>query len=397
MADRDDILRDDLLREEVDDSFAPAYVTAPAPAPLPALPKPNVPTGTSGIGRVLAGAARLGNVLLGLIIPMNSGQEGTGNLFGGPGALYPDGPPPPPPPEVLPALDPVYVVPPEPLMELEPVYITPPPRPPTTTHIGEDPIMPPNWNDLSNPGGLDFGRPTGPGIPLIPYPVIDDSVGSDPLRPGDEYLIPDRVVGPDTGLPVEFAPELEPFRAPTPSPGVRAPFLLPFAFPGPELRPTLDPIDQPVPQPGTRTKPGPLATPLPGTGTDLLNLPIFPAFPIAPPDNYRPPVSNPLFSGDPADELNRDFDQQPEFRPQDPEDKKDTCGCDKKPKKKKPKRKERAICYEGKYRQLKKSINYYPGKVVPCTGPTPKSATESRPKRPRSPSLGKLTKEVLGL
>jgi len=359
-------------------------ITPPVPATAPGINsyRPLGERLVNAAARIGTAIARGGPNLIALLTPMNSGPEGTGNLFGGPGALYPPGAEPPP-VETQPDPEPM----PEPLPELDPVYVTPPPKPPVTIPIGSDPIMPPNWNDLSNPGGLDFGKP-GPGIPLIPFPVPGDSVGDQPTPeplgdpgelplPSGPVVFPD--IGPDTGS--EPSDPTEPVANPVlPSPiGVPDPFGVGSPF--------FDPVQ--VPAPGTGTRPG-TRTPTSPFTPPLLT-PAFPGFP-SPIDNPRPSlpptIGLPDFFTDPTPSLLEDpigdrFDgnQTPS----------DACSCDKKPKKKKAKRKDRTVCKQGTYTQKAKGIKYTPRRTVPCDEPvTPakkaKKAKSSKPKARRYPT-----------
>lgn len=393
---RDQLLRDQLAASgSGSGSFAPPMTVmpnitvtprptaAPTPAPPSRLPTPNLPS------RIAAAAlrvgARLGGGVLALLTPMNSGEEGTGNLFGGPGALYPDGPPPSP---AIPLPEPEADLD----VELEPIIVTPAPPPappPVNVPIGEDPIMPPNWNDLSNPEGVNFDKPTGPGIPVLIVPDFDDPADrrapEPPSDPGELPLPAGPQVFPEP-LPGDAASDQPlPDAAPVlPSP---LPYSDPFGF-GPAL---FDPL--PSTRPGTSARPGgrPATRPRPRS-------PLNPAIPGIP-DGYRPSVPGfdvglPDFFTSPTPDIQDDPIPEGAFG-EDAPGQDEQCDCAPKKKKKKKKAKERTVCKQGTYTQRAKGIKYAPRRTVPCeSAPEPERKKKSSKPTTRRPRPGQFPTSI---
>lgn len=373
--------RDETAERNFAPPFTPAPVRVPAPAPRrsppPAakpMPKP------SAITRLAQGAARLANRLLVFLTPMPSGPEGTGNLFGGPGALYPPGTTPPP------------LQLPEPLLELEPVYITPPPRKPPRIDAAPDDISPPNWWEIATDRPGETFRDWNEIIERITrigrraYDTLDFLRGLDDRQASQ----PSGGAGvlPFPSGPLVF-PEFEP--GPLTSPATRpAPARVlpdPFRLPDPVRigSPGFDPLPSTRTRPGTRPGTGP-ATRAPANPAGPLN-PLSPFFQL--PENYRPARPGtrlPDFIGSPSTSLLDDpiGERFPDPLPEpgdDPEQ--DACQCDKEPKKKKPKRKPREVCKQGTYTQRAKGIKYAPKRTVPCEGEIEPERKSSKPKAKR--------------
>src|SRR6188474_3627126 len=160
-------------------SFAPPMIfpdviatgTRPAPALAPqplAQPQPSL---LRSFGRAAARLASRLNPFLLLLVPGNTGPDGTGDL-------YPPGWVPPNP--ALPALDDVIITAPA----------APPPLPPRLPSIGNDPIMPPNWRDLADPGDKTFDLPERPRIPDAAFPWPSPSDRPAPQSPSDPGELP---------------------------------------------------------------------------------------------------------------------------------------------------------------------------------------------------------------
>jgi len=349
--------------------------------------------GRTALGTLLGTA---GSVLMLLLMPGNMGPEGTGNL--------PSPPPPPPPPDDPPPPEPEpYVDLPEPfsddmfvdiptLPDVVVVGYRPPPQSPGGAPVGEDPIQPPNWNDLSDPHGRIFesapGRRPVSDPTRLPFPDVDSNVTSAPFGPTPPASQPVGVPG-TVDLPLESPFEFQPGTAPSYSPSLPAPHVFPAPLELPAPGPSFDPYGEPVPLPGTGPAPGP------GTGTapqpdivaDPFGYPVgvpnptgFPDYsPLTPPDGYRPPVpppggtSLPEFFTSPAPDILEDpFSDRAE--PPRPDDE---CQCDERKKKKKKPKRDRDICYRGTYVQHKKGISYRRLKQVPCTASDAKKKTNT--------------------
>jgi len=330
---------------------------APVTQPIPSL-------GSRIVGAVGSIAGRIGGGILLLLTPMNSGPDGTGDLVVPPAQPQPQ-PEPEPEIEVLPE---VVVRPPP------PINTAPPPA-------ANDPIMPPNWNDLAHPGDLTFEPPlpfSGPGtlwdLLLVPIPLPGNQPAPEPLSDPGELPFPS---GPDVFPDVTTLPGSTgmPSAYPNPDPVLPGSFGFPdpFGIGSPLAHP--DPISRPgvSPRPGGRpTTPGPIEIPLPigfaDPGTDWNPRPI-----------PRPPGgrSLPEFFTDPSPDILAD----PQFDTDMPTSD-DQCQCDQKPKKKKKPKTARAVCYQGTYTQRKKGISYAPKRVVPCAG-----EKKSKSKKPKSRRL----------
>lgn len=328
---------------------------------------------------------------------MNSGPEGTGDFV--PPPPEPEPPPPPPPqPEFVDAPDPFTDPFVDPLPELETVIITPPPRPPSSTDVGSDPIMPPNWNDLADPNGRIFesapGRRPVADPTRLPIPDFD--------QPGDQPRLTPPTSEPvgspgDIELPNYFPIELEPFGAPGIAPSVPAPFVFPAPLAVPTPGPSLDPFGEPLPlpSPGSTPRPNPGASPSPNPLASPFPDPFATPFPTGNPSpfrpqaplDYRPPAPAPSIPipGFFTEPFNNPLDDPmpgTQFDPDQPTTD-DQCQCDTKKKKPKKKTPDRTVCYRGTYVQLKKGIVYHRKEVVACATPGTKKKTATRP----SPSL----------
>ncbi len=392
-------LRQQLLREEADSAggsgaFAPPMVLEPVyitPRAAPVrIPQPVLPSRPSVASRIITGAARVGNLMLGLLVPMNSGEQGTGDLFGGPGALYPPGTNPP-------AIElPPAVSAPEPLQELEPVYISPPPKIPSATNVGNDPIMPPNWDDLSrggfpDPDDWDWVFDLLGAAGRFAQRLHDATKLADFLNDDFEYRPTPEPLGYFGNVLFPFGPEV--FPALQPQPGyVASPQPLPYA---PSVFP--DPLRLPDPFGFGQVRPDPLELPfaspvtVPGTRTTPRNpgsAPLSPFFQV--PVNYRPGRPGTVKLPDYFTSPNPDILDDP-FRTPLPEALEDPqpananpCQCEKPPKKKKPKPKKREVCMQGTYTQREKGILYAPRRQVPCQeAPVPQryKKVKHRPKK----------------
>lgn len=272
----------------------------------------------------------------------------------------------------------------------------PPPVPPGA----EDPIQPPNWWDLVN----EPYPTTRPGPPLVPIPL------GEPLRPvemppGEPYfdvsppgvttrsypdlnplwLVP--TAQPDPFSQPDYYPPEEPYVVPEPAP---APDRRPGPAPGPVSPPGVDPlprIAEPTvaPEPGTRPlpssppSPDPLGDPMPDPFGDPFGDPVpTPREPAPPSPTPREPsggttprtLADPVGGADPLDEPITD----PRPRADRPGAPDETCGCDKKPKKKaKPKLREE--CWKGTYVQRTRGISYIRKEQVPCEAAPRKSVS----------------------
>lgn len=372
-----------LLRDDTSTGFAPPMrlpdvIVTPPRAPT-RLPQPNVPSRPSIGTRIAQGAARLGGRLLTLLTPMSSGPEGTGNLFGGPGALYPPGTTPP------------AITLPEPMLELEPVYITPPPKGPSRVSVAPDEINPPNWWDIATerPGETfrDWNRiiDTATNIGRRLYDAysflnrLDDRRTPQPLISVGELSLPS---GPDV------FPELEPGYFSSPSPSPASPGILPDPFKMPDLERVGSPFADPFPS----TRPGTVARP--GTRPET-RTPANPTGPLSPffqlPENYRPArpaPSRPQFLTDSTPSLLEDPIGEREFASDPDKPSPDACQCDKPPKKKKPKSKPREVCKQGTYTQRAKGIMYAPKRTVPCESGAIEAQRKSKKPKTRRPAPG---------
>jgi len=366
-------------------------ITRPASPGVQSLPAASRSSGfltrvVGGVARVISNVAR--PIML-FLVPGNMGEEGTGNLFGGPGALYQPGD----------ALPPANAYAPPVPEETEPEYLPdvvvtpPPPKPPNTTVVGDDPIMPPNWEELSDPGDKVFesapGRRPTADPTRLPIPDFGDQPAPEPLSdprelpaPVGPLVFPDQYAVPD----VEVMPTLSPYAPPV--------FPTAFGYPDVDVERPASPGPSQLPRPGTSTRP---STRPPSPAPGIPAFPVeFPFLPFSPPENYRPTTpqpggtSLPDFFSDPVP----DIFAEPEFDSDRPTSD-DQCQCDKPPKKKKKPKQERAVCRQGTYTQRKKGISYTPHKIVPCEGVERK--TKSRPRRPRSPTIGDLARDVFNL
>lgn len=333
----------------------------------------------------------------------SSGGGGGGEAFAPPLPLLPEvvvTPPPPPKPSTPIRVPPVVVTTPLSTLltgigllflpqptgprehdELDPgdVMQRPPPR--GTPPGGTDPIMPPNWDDLSDPGPPD-------------KPVSQPIIGVD--RPEEVPLLPEFVVQPpipevpffmEPGFDLDtyLNPELRPGARPGPSPAPwGAPRLDPdFESPGTVLSPSRPSL----PLPSRPPAPDVLGTPLPiGIGLPVGDPVAEPGLPDrALPGTPGPARPRPVVP--PADDLDPFF--QP-FSPvfPDPEPiEAGSCDCSK-PKVDQKERKKptpRAVCYRGTYRQLSKGIIYKRLEQIPCAQG---GAAAAKPKQKAPPGLG---------
>jgi len=325
------------------EGFAPR--TAPrTPVPQPQ-PQPNLPSKPS-IGTSLArGIGRAISRLFVLLTPMNSGPDGTGDLYPGPYV-----PP-------IPELEEVTVTPPtQTWPELEEVTARPP-RKPTSNPPATVPSDPYNFGDI-----LDFSWPIH--FPKIGYPDLDLSRPRN--RPAPIAPIDPRVLPTPTG-PEVFADPV-PDRISAPAPSTPAPTFFPDPFGFPTLEPFRPGSPSPLPsdRPRTVTRPGERPGPATGPRSPLVTpLPEMPGFPRIE-DNPRPPrpaPGLPDFFTDPSPDLLTDPSPEPLGDP----DRADPCNCEKPAKKKKKPPAERAVCKQGTYTQRKKGIKYSPRRTVPCT------------------------------
>lgn len=327
-------------------------ITAPRPSPLPpALPQPSL--GSRVVARIGRVAARVGGRLLILLTPMNSGPDGTGDLYGS-------------------EFDPRLRPPPPPEAEALPEIIITPPRPPRRPAVGNDPIMPPNWNDLANPGDRLFesapGRRPVNDPTRLPIPDFGDRFAPEPLGDPGELPTPDG--------PLVF-PDLLPLPGVATRPATRP--YAPDVFSDPFAMPDADAFGSPRPGPNQSTRPRPSARP--GTRPGAPNPLGFVGNPLLPqlPEDYRPPTgapggtSLPEFLTDPYPDILADPGGDVEMPTAD-----EQCQCDKPPKKKKPKATDRDVCRQGTYTQRKKGIKYAPRRIVPCEGEIAPERKKSR-------------------
>lgn len=285
----------------------------------------------------------------------------------------------------------------------------------------EDPIMPPNWEDIANapfnpqigtiprlPWGqlvrwlaerLSGGNNTPAASPPVPIldefvvspPGVDTRSGGGPLVTLDSYLIPgsaydypgDQVtfqplpevplVEPGIKLLPADLPDIGPGPAPAPrgTPGIDPlpGFADPFATPGPSANPrtasepTPDVLGDPFADPIGNPIGDPIASPPLPTGTGPGTRTTGGTGPSGFADVG--PTRDPLAQIDPLEM----FGPGP-VRPE-----KDTCQCDKKPKERK-KRKPREKCFKGTYIQRASGTIFRPTEEVPCDAPLPKKVSK---------------------
>lgn len=340
--------------DDVREAFAP-----PVPEVLPEITiRP--PTTTPVPAPILPGIVRtIGTGLLGLLIPTVTAPRELDEPQGPLRQVNPD--------DFLPVLPEVEVV-------MFPNPLRPPSKPPgaAAPRIGNDPIMPPNWSDL-----LDVYRPGWP-QPFAPLPFgpdVDlpvDQPRAAP-RPADEPTRTPRST-PDPGP--DLFPTLQPGRPASPAPDRVAPDL--FVAPLPDLTagPRFD-LD-PAPAPRVPTRPG---TGSPGPSLDpWLD---FPAF-FAPGGTGRITPTVP--------DLGIDLDPigLPKFDAKKIPDEADSCSCAKK--KPKKKRKPRAVCYRGTYRETQSGLIKNKQEEVPCKGRD--AAPTTRTKRSKAKTIGDLAKDI---
>lgn len=345
-----------------------------------AQPRPSL---VARVGRLIGTALSRLDVVLLPLVPGNMGPEGTGNL---------------PDPGPLPELPEIEIEAEPELEELPQIVVTPPPPvPPRVVDAGSDPIMPPNWNDLANPGDQIFydsyGRrpitdPTR--LPIPDFPDLGDRQAPEsPSDPGELPTPSGPVVFPDL-LPqpgVTTRPQTRPDPAPVLPDPFGFPDLEPFRspFPGPSELPRPGFLSEPVRRPGSRpsSPSSPVRVPLGVPQTPIFpGVFDFPDFPNARPPNPTPPTRlgfttdpNPSILDDPAAEPWGDVDRPTSD---------DQCQCDKKPKKKR-KSGRREVCQQGTYTQRAKGIVYRPKRVVPCEGQIEpeRDAAPARRKKPK--------------
>lgn len=231
----------------------------------------------------------------------------------------------------------------------------------------DDPLMPPNWEDISKPRpDVDYGDDkTLPGLPFPNYPPA----------------------GPDVDLPLDNIDVVaNPFEGLTELPHVPGPIDLPFYnYPGvgsepsplsPLGEPGVDPIPDVFTAPGTTPRPATPGQPAP----DLLDVPFDDPFPDAWADPSSPspfdapprgaPVTPPGDFFTPSDPLDPFLtpDLGDDSRTPTPPSDAGGCGCPKKPKKKKKKSDPRSVCWKGTYIQRARGVSYYKREKVPCEG-----------------------------
>lgn len=332
----------------------PEVVIQPPPRPVVAPPT----TATSVLARLLGGVGLL-------VTPIRSGPRELDE---------PQGFRTPAPPDLVVPIAPIGfdpIVNPEVEFEtvLPEILIQPPREPPSSRPpIGDDPIRPPNWEDLANEPFDPLSDPIYPRQPFVPLPGGGARPGPATRNPGDPGVSPADDIFP--GLWAE--PGRTPYGQPgTVAPGVRTepaadPIGDPFGTPG------VDPLPLPTPgpQPGNPTIPG--AEPAPGVTLepfgDPFVVPIAPprVIPITPPgpapvgtQPYMPPGLD-VFD----DPLGFETETQPQPK------RADGCECEKPEKKKRQPKPPRAECWQGTYTQRAKGIVYARKRRVPCTNPS---------------------------
>lgn|SRR5512139_1943509 len=236
-----------------------------------------------------------------------------------------------------------------------------PPRKPPSVPVQFDPIMPPNWEDISREPFFEYTDLPGQ-RPFLPYEPgrirRPDRIGDRPdLRP---------VFTPgDLPTPGELLPFPEPFRTPVPGPR-RTP--APDLVPRPTINPRADPWGLPFAQP--RAEPGPTRGPDQAPAPRDQPLPLMPGTPrigdfpffAAPPPKLQPPPRDQPGDGL-APTLKPDLFEFPFDLPL--PQLADPCAAAKQ-KDKKPPRPPRNECWSGTYRQLSKGIIYRRRRRVPC-------------------------------
>lgn len=248
-------------------------------------------------------------------------------------------------------------------------------RPPPRLPPGADePITPPNWDDLI-------------GAPERPFPTRDLPF---PSAPPADVDLPEFLVSPPSASPSPLNPALPvpywwefPFGSPNYEldPGPRS---TPAPTSPPGVDPVLDPFAEPVAFPDGTSRPRPARPPAPDVLSDplpdLIGNPFGNPFP-APtlPSGPRTAPRTPTGPLIPFDFAPPGVGTQP-FAPEiplKPPTKADPCGCGKK-KKPKSKRKERDVCYRGTYIERKSGLSKTKIEQVPCEGAPPKKARAPR-------------------
>lgn len=276
--------------------------------------------------------------------------------------------------------------------------------PPPSTPVGEDPIMPPNWDDLGQGGDESLLDPIRP--PGLPIPEVE-------MPPGEKYfdVSPPKVTKPSNPISPLWLepifPEFDPYGSPTYSPDIGpGPAPAPIRTPGvdpvpglPDLFPDIR-IDT-APRPASPGAPDLFGAPLPDIVGNPFGDPIT-ASPLPNPTrpDTRAPASPtiPDFFGDFSTPKLTPDPLLVEFGPQPVGPEKDTCSCAKKkpPKKRKP----RDVCYRGTYVQHSRGISYKRLEEVPCDSkPVSKRETVKKPKlKPgQFPGLGFNSSDAIDL
>ena len=244
-----------------------------------------------------------------------------------------------------------------------------------------DPIMPPNWEDLSKPEydfELDpypFGKPApGP----IPNPTDRQRrvlpIGDTPGLFGNPFEFqefPDPLVVPrprTIPFPSPNRPAPQPFGDPF-APVIVQPRTDPFAQPRPGPRPQDEPdpgpLGDPFADPFGDPIPNPIGDPVPGLPPRIGDpfTPGVPTLPV-PLDPFNFDVPGPTFPG--VDPISDPF-LVPPGQNADP----CNCGGDQKKKKKKKKPKPRDVCYRGTYRELRNGLSKSRLEEIPCEAASP--------------------------